>query len=444
MDNQCIKSRCLNAGVYACSCTIPESCYCTDHFNEHIANTMGRHLTESLLVNLTEIRSTYSVPKLKQTITYLHACRDNIYNNARSIINCLEASTRTAIRSIQFLEKNIISLISGRSIRKECYERIVFMKTENKPKDTEILEIIREKIGNLLANNYSRDLWKECNEIIFSIDKNNPGGLFVQNKNVKVNQKSNISANQPLLKNGLELLRDPNNETLLSIDLNTLKVSTLDFAPIVGAFCHICKIGRNVYFIQGGCFKNKYRGNSFLVNVKEKNCEILEQGACKAYGGSVFKDNKVYIFGGVFNNSSVNSCETFDLASKKWKSIHALPQASHSLTAASLNKDIILSGYEMNYCYSYDDSTFTSILPLPANYYKIVCEGWIFACSVLYEYREGNKSGWTAENINNPWNSGLLGLSIFKKKNYLYFIDGSCLLMRIDTRLKKLESVAFN
>ena len=105
MENQCIRSRCLNAGVYACGCTITQSFYCNEHFSEHIANTTGKHFAESLLVNLTEILSTHSVPNLKETMAHLHACRDNVYKNTRSIINCLETSTRAANRTIQFLEK---------------------------------------------------------------------------------------------------------------------------------------------------------------------------------------------------------------------------------------------------------------------------------------------------------------------------------------------------
>ena len=57
------------------------------------------------------------------------------------------------------------------------------------------------------------------------------------------------------------------------------------------------------------------------------------------------KDNKVYIFGG-HNGSVMNTCNTFDLKTKEWKSITALPQASYSITAAMLGKDIILSGYQ--------------------------------------------------------------------------------------------------
>ena len=100
----------------------------------------------------------------------------------------------------------------------------------------------------------------------------------------------------------------------------------------------------------------------------------------------------MYIFGG-HNGSSLKVCEAFDLKTKSWKSIHALPQVSCHVTAALLDKEIILSGYEMNCCYSYNGSTFTSILPLSVGF-KIVCEGWILANSVLYGYKENNQPKW--------------------------------------------------
>ena len=52
----------------------------------------------------------------------------------------------------------------------------------------------------------------------------------------------------------------------------------------------------------------------------------------------------------------------------------------------------------MNCCYSYNGSTFTSILPLSVGY-KIVCEGWILANSVLYEYKENNQPKWITHNV---------------------------------------------
>ena len=67
------------------------------------------------------------------------------------------------------------------------------------------------------------------------------------------------------------------------------------------------------------------------------------------------------------------------------KSITALPQASFFISAAMLGKDIILSGYNLSCCYTYNDSTFTSVLTLLASVNKIACEGWIYGNSILYE-----------------------------------------------------------
>ena len=155
------------------------------------------------------------------------------------------------------------------------------------------------------------------------------------------------------------------------------------------------------------------------------------------------KDNKVYIFGG--HNGSrnpTNECEIFDLKTKVWKSITALPQVTSCITAAMLGKDIILSGYQLSCCYSYNDSAFTSILTLPAGVYKIVCEGWIYANSILYENQDQIPSKWTFYNVN-PWNNFLWTSCVFKNNKFIYFIDNSNCLMRIDTKLKKVDRIIF-
>ena len=180
---------------------------------------------------------------------------------------------------------------------------------------------------------------------------------------------------------------------------------------------------------------------AYLINIKDKNYETLKNGPTKERGGSVLKNNKVYIFGG-YNGVVLNTCDTFDLNTKEWKSITALPQASDRITAAILGKDIILSGYELNCCYSYNDSTFTSILNLPVKVYKFVCEGWIYANSILYENQDQSSSKWTSHNVIS-WNNYLWVFCVFQKNQFLYFIDISNCLMRIDTKLKKLEKIAF-
>ena len=139
----------------------------------------------------------------------------------------------------------------------------------------------------------------------------------------------------------------------------------------------------------------------------------------------------------------MNTCECFNLETKEWKSIHSLPQASYCVLATVLNKEIILSGCLLNCLYSYNGSAYTNILALPVNTYKIVYEGWIFASSIPYENQEKNNTKWIPYNINNTWNMHLWVYTIFKQRENLYFIDTSN-LMRINTKLKKLENIPYS
>lgn len=91
-------------------------------------------------------------------------------------------------------------------------------------------------------------------------------------------------------------------------------------------------------------------------------------------GGLAMKNNKVYIFGG-WNGTDKNACETFDLKTKKCKSITALPNYSPNVTAAVLGEVIIVSGYELNSFYSYDDCNFNIIFKVPAHCIKLFVRG---------------------------------------------------------------------
>ena len=152
------------------------------------------------------------------------------------------------------------------------------------------------------------------------------------------------------------------------------------------------------------------------------------------------KDNKVYIFGdNDEDNIPTNTCDIFDLKRKEWISITPLPRNSDDITAAILNSDIIISGYNFRCCYSYNDSTYTKILDLPTGP-KVVCEGWIFTNLILYENQSQNNSEWFSHHINYPWDNYLWTYCVFKRNQYLYFIDSSDALMRIDTKLKIIEA----
>ena len=213
--------------------------------------------------------------------------------------------------------------------------------------------------------------------------------------------------------------------------------------PEIGRYCSACKLDENRYFFHGGKINDIVRNETYLINIKDKTYKVLKSGQKRSFCGSALKDNKVYIFGGGSEDSNLTtSCAIFDLKVNEWKFITVLPQASSGTVAAIVGKDIILSGYHLNCCYSYDDSTFSNILNLPEKVYKIVCDGWIYTNSILYENQDQIASNWNSYPVN-PWNYSLWTYCNFKKNQFIYFIDSSNCLMRIDTRLKKVERIIF-
>ena len=128
---------------------------------------------------------------------------------------------------------------------------------------------------------------------------------------------------------------------MFSLDLDTLKIDRLVFSPAITIHAQTCKINKNTYFFQNGprCTE------TYLINTMEKTFEQLKPGPAKYGAGSVFKDDKVYIFGGSpHGRNSLSTCETYDLKTKMWTSIGSLPYAARFVTAGLIGKDIILSG----------------------------------------------------------------------------------------------------
>ena len=157
----------------------------------------------------------------------------------------------------------------------------------------------------------------------------------------------------------------------------------------------------------------------------------------RSWRRSVLKGDKVYVFGG-WIGGYLDTCDTFNLKSNEWKSIQKLPVATSGVTATLLNKMIVLSGFNMDSCYSYNDQSFSRCLKLPGYSQKIVCDRWILSGSMLYEYK---MHAWIAHNARNSLTRNLLIYNVFKKGQYLYVIDNFGFLMRIDTKSKIFEKI---
>ena len=287
------------------------------------------------------------------------AAKTNLPDITAKLINLIEEEAANSLKRIQEMEKAIDHLLLDKIISKSTYEMVLaneltidntitekaymreiilnffniyhFKTSPDSEGNGRKEELIIGKISNI------EDLtWRECNEVIFSRDVKLGG--------------------------------------LLSIDLNTLRTSELEFAPKIKPSCNACKIDKSTYFIHGGC-TNRLSCEIYacIVNIESAKYTALQNGPYKSSGASVLKNNKIYIFGGINNRIYLATCDTFNLLTKEWESIHPLPQVCNSMTAAMLNKDIIVSGYQIDCCYLYNDSVYSSILKLPSMCYKILC-----------------------------------------------------------------------
>ena len=403
----CTKHQCSDIVVYSCSCADPPKHFCKKHFTKH-AMTPGRHLSECLIISLTDDAKIELLSKVQEILKHLDGFECSIMRNAETLISSVEAETLSALKNIGELRILAYSLIpKDECVNKVSYEMITHFRFKDLRVDDGKIDKLNSEINNVFKfSNITDEDWKECDQVILPGNRSNGG--------------------------------------LMSIDLNTFKLSHLDFAPKINKFCHASKIDNSTYFVCGDFLNGGIvRGETYLINLRERRCEILQNGPAKCAGGSVLKDSKVYVFGGG-DPLSLNTCDTYDLKTKEWKLISPLPVPCFYITTVLLDKAIILSGQHMNCCYSYDDYTYKNILNLVASQHKIVFEGWILCGSILYENHDKSLSKWTSHKVDYSINTYLIVSTTFKNKQHLYFITQNSVLVRLDTNLKKLEIINYS
>ena len=436
----------------------------------------------------------------------------NILKTTRILISTIQDEAAKTMKKIQDLGREFDRLILEKEANKMFYELLLEIEFTNDNQVYNSAKNIRKNITELFYFYEPENLSNNCNEAIFS------GGPFSIQMCIQALQSSDsdssgdekpsglpsIPAIQLKKNSGLSILYEKYSDLGIDvgdtqqfyknqdyritdnlatgvalIDLNTRKLSIVDFTLEIGPFWQICKIDKSTYFFQGplptgmdiinrnrrsiinrrskGRFRCRRKDSEdsmdnpqmeaigYLMNIKTSTNKIIRNGPNKILAASVFKNNKVYIFGG-YNGQNLQTCESLNLDNSEWKSIHALPEGSMCMTAAALDRYIILSGYNLNCCYSYDDYAYARILNLNANCLKVVCKGWILTESVLYENVQGNHLQWLSYNILSPCNNSkiLLNQTVFNKNHFFYFIVDLISLMRIDTQRKVVEWMKFS
>ena len=411
------KSKCLRPVVYACGCTEPEGHFCEHHFKKHSIIDLSGHLARSVLRRIND----YELSSLQEKSNKLKQClkdyKRNTLLSAKMLMSHISKEVCNIIRKIDDLSAILKQIQITKDMNQRDHFILMNATSENNNQaleqgNAEVKEAISKVFGKIIDSmlpclTFQSDTWKDCDKILYS-------NLYSNGK-------------------------------LYSIDLNTLQSSNLELNMQFCPFSQICKFEKDAYFIHGG-FKflgNEFSSEALTVNLMDNRCESLPNGPSISLGGSVLMNRKIYIFGGHNRQGPRKASYNFDLTTNTWSTIHDLPQVCSDVTAALLNKDILITGLEIDCCFCYDGTTYSRILSLENNRkYKLVCEGWLLTQSNIYEIQKYTKKI-IKYNLMMTWSSQLCDSAVFQKKHFFYFIVRMNGLMRIDTKRISIEKINY-
>lgn len=395
-----------------CSVEVSTSCNCKESLtyccNGHLANhclTSGSHVIVSLPLQDSEFLN-----KTQKIFQYLERTKKNIAIQTEKILKCVLEASKKALESIRETEKHLeeffICALTENKINEEEYEKFPNLLTPKKETCFENYSQIAEELAKFYQiNNFVEKTLdqSECDEIVFS-QNNEVGGLW-------------------------------------SIDLETFRLCELNYAKI-GFGGGACILRKGVYFFYGG-FKSNYVGEAYLVNLIEKTAKALKSSTPRGAFASVFKNGKIYVFGGRTSKVSfTNSSKTYEITLDKWTDIHSLPSSCGATSASVMNNEILITGFHFDKVYEYNDSSYFSVLDVHGDEYKLMCDGWIVTPSILFENEKNNNSTWKTHVISTKLEY-LCVHTTFKRGRYIYFLDRRVELWRIDTVSKVTERVNY-
>ena len=201
-------NECTLSASFACNCTSFNLYFCDDHFINHV-KTPYAHVPECLVFELNPDHKRGWIPKLKDLIKYLKSCKKRILNDTKILIKCIETETKKALSNIKELEKASIDLIFEKCISKEYYKRLQSVNADNINYTSEHFEKCKKNIENVYESYNNEIIWKECDQIMCSHD------MFGK---------------------------------MVAIDLNTFKLSSLEYTPNIPVYSHACKVDENTFF----------------------------------------------------------------------------------------------------------------------------------------------------------------------------------------------------
>ena len=408
MFQNCSFSNCSEDAVLTCSCSNKPRHYCREHISDHCEDGL-KHLITHLTVKVLDYKKKEILAINAKNLSILASAKINIINSADNLISLIYQNSNNLVKKIINLEKELsdfnLKIASNLTIEKEKYLYVKNLKlNEFKAPSSHLHQSIIDYFSiNLCAK-----------ESQFYEDGDDSHLIFT---------------------------RFGKAEKLTSINLSNFKTTTINNSPIIPSHTIACRIKKDVYFINGGFVDPTYYRESYIINLKEGSFEKLPNSIPRRSGASVCKRDKVYVFGG-FNGKRLEKSESFDLIEKTWKNEQNLPKPSGGNTAGLIGNVIIVSGFNLAKLYAYRKGVYSEVLDLPAEKYKIVCNGWVLTSSYLFQYTKSREKPWISHKLNPVLQDvGLDIFTTFYRKEFIYFIDFFDVVWRINTATKEVSSL---
>lgn len=360
MERRCFVPFCNRSAVFFCPCSQALTIICDSHINQHSAEFPNLvHNYNPIAQLISQDKKASILSEMQMTIKKLIQERQDFIYSTESLVSQIlkicKIFCSCTHRKIEAYKNFLIKISEPNGIEK-------LYKDYNKYSANTIFKDIENEVNSQLKYFYTEEI---SSLKIFS-------GRFIEQVNMLMSAKINEDKERPY--DNLYFFKE-NTKNLIEFCPDSLKlyVESIKVNENQGHLSAMCLIPDNKLFISGGC-SNITLNVSYIIDINSKNIEPLFRKRSRSHASAIYKDNKVYIFGGKDEIGELNHTDAYDLLMRKWVILALLPLPAMLTSIADLNDKFLIAGKPNMMCtYDLQSNSYSKIAShLQINSYNIL------------------------------------------------------------------------
>jgi Kelch motif len=437
----CFYEGCSKQSEVLCKCSQEGFYYCKDHLKQHLV-TGKDHEIQELFFDISASTKHFILSKCLGSIKKCQNIKSKLLKNAKEFYLAVEILQNKIYRQIKTAENKYRAIVSA-------LDKCDRVRTREEPEFIE--KVILRNTG---TGNYSWEDW-EINENLYQMS-------FLELEKVKKNLENKktiqdlLDEQTPIpepiepdtLKKFMYFFK-PSTSDLIEINLHTHNFSSkrLKDSNPIGSKAIICPISETEYFVYGGGERSIRDG--YILSTLNLSLTPKVSSTPRHSAGSVYCNEKVYIFGGHNTEKILDTAAAFNLGTNRWETLAPMPSPSSCTSSGVLKSVMPVIGFHMDKLYLYNWHTNMYTIGNDAfilNSHKILCcddNSMHVICNKELRFTANLKDWETFSLAKNslPDKWGLMSC-VVHKSYYFYFLYNDWVLRRLDTKKKIVEQVA--